>query len=465
VRYANEAASRTHEHAALKKLKSALHGQMIMEEDAGYDKARKVFNGWVDRRPTVIVKAADASDVSRVVNHARDLDLRLAIRSGGHDIGGYSVVEWGVVLDLRELKSMEIDPRTCTAWAGTGLTAGEYTLAAAKFDLATGFGDTATVGIGGITLGGGVGYLVRKHGMTIDHLLAAELVSADGRLLHVDADHHPDLFWAIRGGGGNFGVATRFQFKLHPVSQVYGGMLLLPATVDTLCAFFAEAEAAPEELSIIANVMHAPPMPFIPQQQVGKPMILALMVYAGDIETGQHAVAPLRRLAVPIADMLRPMSYPEMYQLGGPEPANVAVRSMFLDRIDRDAAKEILSRLETSTTPMSVAQFRVLGGAMARVPDDATSFVHRTRKMMAGVMGMYDRPEERPMHEAWVTAFAAALDQGTPGVYVNFLGDEGAARVREAYPGPTWDRLREVKRRYDPTNFFRMNQNIPPATA
>jgi FAD/FMN-containing dehydrogenase len=464
VRDPIDAPGRLDRHAMFKRFRSGLRGQMIMPEDADYDKARKVFNRWVDRRPSMVVKAADASDVVRVVNYARDMDLRLAIRSGGHDIGGYSVVEGGIVLDLRGLNTMEIDPTTRTAWAGAGLTAGEYTLTAAKLGLATGFGDTATVGIGGITLGGGVGYLVRKHGLTIDHLLAAELVTADGQLLRIDADRHPDLFWAIRGGGGNFGVVTRFRFKLHPLSHVFGGILLLPATVDTLCSFFAEAEAAPEELSIIANVMHAPPLPFIPQGQVGKPMIMAMMVYAGDIDAGGRAVDRFRRLGVPIADMLRPMSYPEMYQLGGPEPASLAVRSLFLDTIDLHAAEEMLSHLQASATPMAMAQIRVLGGAMARIPHDATSFVHRTRKVMVGILAMYDRPEDRPVHETWATGFAAALGQGVPGVYVNFLGDEGAGRVREAYPGPTWDRLREVKRRYDPTNLFRLNQNIPPAT-
>jgi FAD/FMN-containing dehydrogenase len=464
VSYTIDAARTLDRLSSLKRLESALRGRVIMPKDADFDSARKVFNGWVDRRPTMIVKAADVSDVVRVVNHARDLDIRLAIRSGGHDISGQSVVDGGIVLDLRELNSMEIDPATRTVWAGTGLTAGEYTAAAARLGLATGFGDTASVGIGGITLGGGVGYLVRKYGLTIDQLLAAELVTADGQLLRVDAEHHPDLFWAIRGGGGNFGVATRFRFKLHPVRHVFGGMLLLPATVDTLCAFFAEADAAPDDLSIIANVMHAPPLPFIPQEQIGKPMILAMMVHAGAIQEGERAVAPFRKLAMPIADMLRPMAYPEMYQLGGPEPASLAVRALFLDSIDQHTAEEMLHRLRTSTTPTSIAQIRVLGGAVPRVPVEATAYAHRTRKILIGVLAMFDHPEERPVHEAWATASAAAIGQGVSGVYVNFLGDEGAARIREAYPGPTWDRLREVKRRYDPTNLFRLNQNIPPAT-
>jgi len=203
-------------------------------------------------------------------------------------------------------------------------------------------------------------------------------------------------------------------------------------------------------------------MPFIPQEQIGKPVIFAMMVWTGGIEAGQRSVAPLRRVAVPIADLLRPMKYPEMYQAAAPEPAALAIRSLFMDTFDQRVAVQVLSHLQHSTTPMALAQMRVLGGAVARVPAEATAFAHRTRKIMVGLLAMYDRIEDRPVHESWVSAFAEALGQGAPGVYVNFLGDEGAARVREAYPGPIWDRLRQVKRRYDPTNLFRGNQNIPP---
>jgi FAD/FMN-containing dehydrogenase len=268
-----------------------------------------------------------------------------------------------------------------TAWAETGLTAGEYTAAVGAHGLATGFGDTGSVGIGGITLGGGVGYLVRKHGLTIDDVLAAEIVTADGELLYAEAEEHPDLFWAIRGGGGTFGVVTRFKFRLHEVGTVVGGMLVLPATPDVIASFVAEAEAALEELSTIANVMVAPPMPFLPAEAHGQLIIMAMLAYAGEVDEGERAIAPFRSLAEPIADMVRPMPYPEMYP-----------------------------------------------------------------------------PEEGDYHPT-----AAALEQGDGGAYVNFLAEEDEARVRAAYPGATWDRLVEIKGRYDPTNLFRLNQNIPPA--
>jgi FAD/FMN-containing dehydrogenase len=448
---------------SIPKLRSIFNGRVIAPGVSGYDEARTVFYGGIDRRPAVIVRVADAADVSRVVALARETGLELAIRSGGHSIAGHSVSDGGIVLDLSDMRALQIDVEGRTAWAETGLTAGEYTTAAGAYGLATGFGDTGSVGIGGLTLGGGIGYLVRKYGLTIDDLLAAEVVTADGQLLRGDAETHPDLFWAIRGGGGNFGVATRFKFRLHELDSVVGGMLILPATPDVIAGFIAGAEAAPEELSTIANVMTAPPMPFLPEEVHGKLIIMAMLVYAGEAEAGKRVIAPFRALAKPIADMVRPMRYPEIYppEEGGYHPV-AASRTMFVDAIDRPMAEMILNHLQASTGSMAVAQLRVLGGAMARVPAGATAFAHRGSRIMVNVAALYGRPEEKATHEAWVTDFAAALQQGDPGAYVNFLGDEDEARVRAAYPGSTWERLAAIKARYDPTNLFRLNQNIPP---
>jgi FAD/FMN-containing dehydrogenase len=446
-------------------LRAAFGDRVIAPGDAGYDKARTVFYGGIDRRPAVIVRPADATEVARVVSLARETGLELAVRSGGHSLAGYSVSDGGIVLDLSGMRSLEIDAEQRTAWAEAGLTAREYTNAAGAYGLATGFGDTGSVGIGGITLGGGVGYLVRKQGLTIDALLAADIVTADGHLLRVDTEMYPDLFWAIRGGGGNFGVATRFHFRLYEVNTIVGGMLLLPATPEVIRAFIAEAEAAPDELSTIANIMPAPPMPFVPAEHHGRLVVMTLMAYAGETEAGQHAIAPFRALATPIADMVRPMRYPEIYP---PDPEDYhpvgAARSMFIDSVDGRAAETIVDHLQASTASMAVAQLRVLGGAMARVPSDATAFAHRGRRIMVNVAALYERPDEAAAHEAWVAGFAAALGKDGAGVYVNFLGDEGEARVREAYPGSTWDRLAVIKGHYDPTNLFRLNHNIPPAS-
>src|SRR5215208_2136585 len=451
--------------AAIQVLSSKVRGQLIRSENDGYDEARTVFYGGFDRYPAAIVQAEDATDVSRVVALARESNLELAVKSGGHSLAAHGVSEGGIVLDLSKMKNLEIDVEGRTAWAETGLTAGEYTAAAAAHGLATGFGDTRSVGIGGITLGGGVGYLVRKHGLTIDDLLAADLVTADGELLRVNAERHPDLFWASRGGGGNFGVATRFKFRLHEVSTIVGGMLILPATPEVIASFVAEAEAAPEELSTIANVMTAPPMPFLPAEVHGQHIIMAMLCYAGEVETGERAIAPFRALAEPIMDMVKPMPYPEIYppEEGDYHPTAVG-RTMFVDKIDRDVAEVIVEYLLASDARMRVAQLRVLGGAMARVPAEATAFAHRSSPIMVNVAAFYEGPEDLDRREAWVTDYVAALRQREDGAYVGFLGEEGEGRVREAYPGSTWERLAEIKGRYDPTNLFRLNQNIGPST-
>jgi FAD/FMN-containing dehydrogenase len=443
---------------------SGVVGRVIGPDDAGYDKARTSFYGGVDRRPAAIVRVADANDVARVISLARESGTEFVVRSGGHGVAGYALPDGGIVLDLVDMRALDIDVERRTAWAESGLTAAEYTKAADTHGLATGFGDTGSVGLGGLTLGGGVGYLVRKHGLTIDDLLAAEIVTADGQLLRVDADSHPDLFWAIRGGGGNFGVATRFQFRLHPVGTIVGGMMMLPATPEVIESFIELAEAAPEELSTIANVMPAPPMPFVPAEHHGKLVIFAMLCYAGAVEAGERAVAPFRALATPIVDMVKPSRYPEMYPPDDPDYHPIATgRTMFIDSVDRGVAEMIVERLNASNAMMRVAQLRVLGGAMARVPVDATAFAHRRSRIMVNVAALYEHPDQAALHEPWVNGFVAALKQSDSGAYVNFLVDEGEARIRDAYPGKTWERLREIKCRYDPTNLFRLNQNIPPA--
>ena len=448
---------------SIPELTADLKGHVIAPGDPDYDEACTVFYGGFDARPAVIVRAADAGDVSRVVSVARETGLDLAVRSGGHSNAGHGTVDGGIVLDLRNMKALDIDVDGRTAWAEAGLTAGEVTQETAAHGLAVGFGDTGSVGIGGITLGGGVGFLSRKHGLTIDSLLAAEVVTADGQVRRVDAETDPDLFWAIRGGGGNFGVATRFQFRLHEVDTIVGGTLILPATADVIASFIAAAEAAPEELSTIANVMVAPPLPFVPAEVQGRLVIFALLVHVGDVDAGERAIAPFRSLAEPIADMVTAMPYPEMFppEEGEYHPTAV-VRNMFVNTVDLGVAETILKYIQESDATMRVAQLRVLGGAIARVPDDATAYAHRRSPIMVNVAAFYDGDDDRAVREAWVKDFAASLDQGDEGAYVNFIGDEGPERARAAYPGKTWDRLAEIKARYDPTNLFHINQNIPP---
>jgi FAD/FMN-containing dehydrogenase len=447
---------------AIGALRAALTGRVITPDDATYDVTRAVASGF-DRRPAVIVQPVDATEVARVIDLARGSGLPLAVRGGGHSPAGHSVCDDGIVLDLAAMRNLEIDVDSRTAWAETGLTAGEFTHAASEHGLACGFGDTASVGIGGLTLGGGIGLLTRKHGMTIDNVLAAEVVTADGQIRQVDADHYPDLFWAIRGGGGNVGVVTRLQLQLVEVDEVYGGWLVLPATAETVDGFVAAAASAPEELTALADVMIAPPLPFLPPECHGLPVIIATLCHVGRADDGERAVAPLRALASPIADMVGPTRYRDLLVADELPPHRMAVRTSFLDGVDHEAAAGIVNRLETSTAMMSTVQLRTLGGAMARIPADATAFAHRDRRILAMVGAMYVDPAEAPEHEAWVAATADVLADGTPGAYVNFLGEGEQHRMPETYPGPTRDRLAAIKTRYDHTNLFRLNHNVPPA--
>jgi FAD/FMN-containing dehydrogenase len=450
-------------------LRNQIGGRVIGPNDDDYDIARQVMMGGIDRHPAVIVRVANVDDVKVVIATARKTGLELAIRSGAHSAKGDSTTEGGIVLDLHDMAAIDIDASAKTAWAEAGASALDVTQAAAERGLAIGFGDTGSVGIGGITLGGGVGYLVRKHGLTIDNLLAAEIVTADGEVLRADADTNPDLFWAIRGGGGNFGVATRFQYRLVDLPGIVGGMLFLPATTETIERYVALAEAAPEELSSIANVMPCPPMPFVDETWHGKLVIFGLMCWSGETEAGQTALQPFRDLAklggldAPIADLVKPMPYPEMYPPEDPDYHPTAVSlNLFLDRVDQPTAETIMNRLEALDAPMRVAQLRVLGGAMARVPNDATAFAHRGCRIMVNLAAFYEGEEDRARKLAWANEFSGAIRQSED-AYVNFIGDEGPERVHAAYPGKTYDRLAQIKRRYDPDNLFRLNQNIPPA--
>jgi FAD/FMN-containing dehydrogenase len=444
-------------------LRSQLRGEVIAPDDAAYEQARQVHAGWVDRRPAVVVRPVDAAEVASVVAIARDTGLPLAVLSGGHSIAGHSVCDAGITLDLTALRRLDVDVDQRTAWAQTGLTAGEYTAAVGAQGLATGFGDTASVGIGGLTLGGGIGFLSRKHGLTIDSLLAAEVVTADGQVRHVDAEHDPDLFWAIRGGGGNFGVATRFRYGLHEVDTVTAGMLILPATAQTVASFVSEAEAAPEELSAVVDVLPAPPLPFLPAEVHGQPILAATLCCTGPPDEAEQTVAAFRALATPVLDLVERKPYAEVFPPEEELPPFVSsFHPLFLDRFDRDAAEGVLDHLAASTAAIPDLQLRVLGGAIDRVPADATAYAHRGERMLAVAATFYERPEETAEHEAWAADLAAALPGTRSGAYVNFLGEADEQRVRDAYPGPTWERLVDVKTAYDPTNLFRGNHNIAP---
>ena len=452
-------------HTAISSLDNGLNGRLITSGDPGYDQARTVFYGGIDKRPAAIVRVADVADIQRVIATAREGGYELAVRSGGHSVVGHSTTDGGVVIDLRGMANVDVDPVGRTAWVETGASASHVTEALARHGLVVGFGDSGSVGVGGITLGGGIGFLVRKLGMTIDSLLAAEVVTADGRHLCADAAHHSDLFWAIRGGGGNFGVVTRLQFKLHELPQFTGGILILPATPEIIAGFVAAATTAPDELSAIANVMPAPPMPFLPPEVHGRLVIFAMMAFAGDDASAERALAPFRSLATPIADLVKPGPYAAMYPPEDPSYRPTAVsRTLFVDSIDLPTSETIIEHLSNSDAAMRVAQIRVLGGALARVPADATAYAHRSKPILVNVAAFYQGDADREVRRSWVTRFARTLQPNDNSAYVGFLSDDGEARIRGAYPGATWDRLRKIKAKYDPSNLFRLNQNIAPET-
>ncbi len=430
-------------------LGSALKGRVIVPGETDYDAVRQLVPANYDYRPAA------------VINFAQATDLELAVRSGGHTGHG---THGGLVIDLRDINGIEIDAEARTVWAGGGLQTGDVTRAVEQHGLIVGFGDTATVGLGGLTTGGGIGYLARKHGLTIDSLLAVEIVTSAGEILIADESNHADLFWAVRGGGGNFGVITRFKYRLHPLPEFTGGPLVLPATPEVVAGFVALAAAAPEELTAITYVMTAPPLPFLAEELHGKVVYLCMMAFAGPADAAERALAPFRALATPHADLVGPGPYSSMYMPEDPEfrPA-FSVRQRFIDKLGLAEASTLIDAVERSDAPFRFGEIRVLGGAFSRVPAAATAFAHRAAPIMTAFIAASGSAEEAVRHDRWAQASIDAMAQGEDRVYVNFITSDRPERVRAAYPAATWERLRRVKRQYDPENLFRLNKNIPPA--
>lgn len=450
--------------ADLQTLRARLKGELITAEHANYDDARATLYD-SSRFPLAVVRVKCAEDVVEAVNFARRHGVLVAVRSGGHSLAGYSVADDAIVVDFSRMKQVTVDPVTGTARVQAGATSFDLAGPAHEHGLALSTGDTQSVGIGGLTTGGGIGFMVRKYGLAIDNLLSAEVVMADGRVVTASEREHPDLFWGIRGGGGNFGIITEFTFRLAPVDHILGGDLLLPATPEVIRGYLDYAVSAPEELTLIANVMLAPPAPYVPEDRVGELVLSVLTTWCGDLEEGQRAIAPLRSLATPVADAIAPMPYPAIYRFTEhlTEPHQASIRMMFADDLSDTSIQAILDAVGNPSSPYSLVQLRGLGGAFGRVEADATAFAHRDRQYFVAVIGVWlDPDEDRAPHEAWTASLWDVLRPEGEGVYVNFLEEEGNERVRQAYPGRTYDRLQEVKRAYDPENLFRLNQNIRP---
>lgn len=465
IRPATITRGRTSAHDPFEVLRSRLTGRLVTADSADFDAARRVIYTNVDRRPLGIVRAANVQDVFEAVRFARAYGLPLAVRSGGHSLAYYSVIDDAVVVDLSGMKRISIDPAARVARVQAGATSGDLAGPAHAHGLALSTGDTHSVGMGGLTTGGGIGFMVRKYGLAIDNLLAAEVVTAAGEVVTASADEHPDLFWAIRGGGGNFGIVTEFTYRLASVGQILGGELLLPASREVVRGYLDYVASAPDDLTTIANLIHAPPAPHVPEDRVGEVALSILVCWTGSVADGEQALAPLRALAAPIADTVGLMPYPEIYKLTehAAAPHCASIRSMFADELSDAAIDAALAAIEQATSPLSMVQLRGLGGAMARVAGDATAFAHRDRRYFVAIIGLWlDAADDPAMQAAWTEALWRAIRPEGSGVYVNFLENEGADRVRDAYPPATYARLARIKRRYDPRNIFRFNQNIPP---
>ncbi|MCD0481060.1 FAD-binding oxidoreductase [Streptacidiphilus sp. ASG 303] len=457
--------------ATIGELEAALRGTVVRPGDASYDEARTVWNGAHDRRPALVVRCAGTADVVRAVEFARSQDLLVAVRGGGHSIAGFSTCDGGVVVDLSGMKGMRVDPARRRAFAQPGLTWAEFDNETQAFGLAVTGGLVSSTGIAGFTLGGGVGWLVRRYGLTCDNLVGADVVTADGRLVHADAEENADLFWALRGGGGNFGVVTSFEYALHPVGpQVMAGLVFYPLDEarQVVTRWRDLTAGAPDELTTMVVMTTAPPVPFLPEEVHGTRVVAVGCMYAGALADAEEAVRPLRTLGTPITDLVGPLPYTAMQTLLDPlwtPGAHNYFTSTFVE--PSDAALDAVLRLHRTTpTPSSELHLHQLGGACGRVPADATPFSRRDAQVLCNVIARAPGPEGFDGHVAWARAARDEVARhGGGGMYVNFTGDAAEDKVRASYPEAVYDRLVRVKDAYDPTNLFRLNQNIRPSAA
>ncbi len=454
---------------ALGELRRRFRGALLRPGEEGYTEARRIWNGAVDRHPALIARCAGADDVQQALRFARQHDLPVSVRGGGHSVVGYSVCDGGVMIDLSHMKAVSVDPARRVARAAGGLVWGELDLATQRHGLATTGGTISHVGIGGLTLGGGIGHLMRRHGLTVDDLRAVDLVTADGDHLHVDAEREPELFWGLRGGGGNFGIATAFEYDLHPVGPiVLGGPVYWPLdqAPDVLRVLRDLAPDAPDELGVMIVAHRAPPLPFLPADRYGAPMFALLLVWCGDIAEGVKATAPLRTVGTPVVDMVRPVPYRVVQTLidgSAPHGTHAYWRTHRLPELTDAVIDHMVGFVDSVTSPMSLLNGWIIGGAASRVPADATAVGEREVGFELRLIAVWPPGrDDGEHHRAWVRDGWEALRPHSAGrQYVNFLADEGHSGVRAAY-GDHLARLVALKDRYDPTNVFRLNANIPP---
>jgi FAD/FMN-containing dehydrogenase len=446
-------------------------GQLLRPKDTDYDAARRIWNGQIDREPALIARCSGPADVVASVRFAREHDIPTAVRGGGHAVAGYALCDGGLVIDLSAMTSARVDPARRTIRVDGGCLNAHLDREAQAYGLATTSGIVSHTGVGGLTLGGGIGHLMRKHGLSIDSLLSCDVVTADGRTVVASESEHPDLFWGLRGGGGNFGLVTSFEFQLHEVGPiVLAGMIAWP--LEQAPAVLAQlrqlAAEAPDELGVMATLRLAPPLPMIPEELHGKPIIALVFCYAGPVDDGAKLLRDIRQFGTPSFDAIAPKRYvahQKMFDPALPHGLHYYWKSHKLPALSDETIGVITEHAARVTSPLTTVPIFTQGGAVARIPDDATAYAHRDAAHDINIVAAWRPEDEHPeRHIAWVREFFDALEPYSKGLYVNFISDDASTRVREAAYGPAkWERLVTLKNAYDPTNFFRFNANIPPS--
>ncbi len=458
--------------AAVKDLAARFGGAILQSGDAGYDDARMVWNGLYDRHPALIARCASTEDVQAAVRFARANDLAVAVRCGAHSTMGYGTCDDGIVIDLTGMKGIEVDPRAKTARSDGGLTWGEFDAATQEHGLAVTGGRFSTTGIAGLTLASGSGWLERKCGLTADNLLSADMVTADGDLVTASETENPELFWGLRGGGGNFGIVTSFTYRLHDVGpMIYGGQLVcLPDRAADILRFMREyMEEAPDDLGAAVAFISAPPEPFVPAEMHFQPVVGIVICWTGDHAEGERMVAPIRHFAKPVMDMVQPMPYTalqSMLDASGPKGIRGYMKAEFFEELSDEAIDKLTEHGANRAGPMAQLLMEPMGGAISRVTDDATALGRRDVSWCYHALAMWMEPDQEThdAHFAWARGLAADLEpHTTTGAYLNFTSDNDEDRVRSVYGPEKYARLVALKDRYDPDNVFRLNANIAPS--
>jgi FAD/FMN-containing dehydrogenase len=445
----------------VRSLSTSIRGTVLRPGDSGYDAACEVWNGMISRRPAFIVRCTTTDDVVAAVNFARDNNLLVAVRGGGHSAAGKAVCDDGLVIDMTAMRNVEVDAGNRRARVDGGATWADVDRATAMHDLATPGGLISTTGVGGLTLGGGLGWLMRSYGMACDNMVGATVVTASGEVVHTSESERPELLWGLRGGGGNFGVVTSFEFNLYPVSTVTAGMLVHPydRARDVLRFYREFAANAPNSLTTFCGMMFTPD---------GDKIIALVVCFNGSLEEAESVLGPVRSFGPPLADTIEEVRYVDFQSSmdeGFPPGMQVYWRSDFLDDLSDDAIDAMIAHFDNVTSPLSVVMLEQFGGAVKDVPAGATAFPHRSSDYNLAIISRWEDPTEADTHIGWTRKLHDAITPFASGVYVNYLSDEGEDRIRAAYGTATYDRLADLKMRYDPDNLFQLNQNIKPARA